>query len=52
MILFKKVADLRKWLDAQQAKGKRIGFAPTMGALHNGHISLIEAVKKGQFSHC
>ncbi len=46
MILFKKVADLRKWLDAQEAKGKTIGFAPTMGALHNGHISLIEQSKR------
>jgi pantoate--beta-alanine ligase len=46
MTLLKKVADLRKWLDAQQAKGKRIGFAPTMGALHNGHISLVEQSKK------
>lgn len=46
MILFKKATDLRKWLDVQQAKGNSIGFAPTMGALHNGHISLIEQSKK------
>jgi len=46
MILFKKAADLRKWLDAQQEKGNSIGFSPTMGALHEGHISLIESSKK------
>jgi len=46
MILFKKVNDLRKWLESQQKNGKKIGFAPTMGALHNGHISLIELSKK------
>ncbi len=46
MILFKKATDLRKWLDAQQKKGYTIGFTPTMGALHNGHISLIEQSKK------
>jgi pantoate--beta-alanine ligase len=46
MILFKKAADLRKWLDAQQKKGNSIGFVPTMGALHAGHISLIEQSKK------
>ena len=46
MILFKKATDLRKWLDVQQAKGNSIGFAPTMGALHNGHISLIDQSKK------
>jgi len=46
MILLKKAADLRKWLDIQQAKGNSIGFAPTMGALHKGHISLVEMSKK------
>lgn len=46
MILFKKAADLCKWLDVQQKKGYAIGFAPTMGALHAGHISLVEMSKK------
>lgn len=46
MILFKKVTDLRNYLEAQQQKGKQIGFAPTMGALHAGHISLVERSKK------
>lgn len=46
MILFKKATDLSNWLYAHQAKGNSIGFAPTMGALHNGHISLIEQSKK------
>ncbi|MFT3935365.1 MAG: pantoate--beta-alanine ligase [Chitinophagaceae bacterium] len=45
MILFKKTTDLQAMLAAARKTGKSIGFVPTMGALHNGHISLIEASK-------
>ncbi|MEO7924879.1 MAG: pantoate--beta-alanine ligase [Chitinophagaceae bacterium] len=46
MILFKKVAAFRKWLDAQQEEGNYAGFVPTMGALHSGHISLVETSRQ------
>lgn len=41
MILFKKADDLDRYLSGKRNEGKVIGFVPTMGALHAGHISLI-----------
>lgn len=41
MYLFQTVADLQKWLAAQRRSKRPVGFVPTMGALHEGHLDLV-----------
>ena len=43
MYLFKNIYQLDQYLQAFRATNTRVGFVPTMGALHLGHLSLIEA---------
>ena len=46
MLIIKKVKNWRKLKDSSELKNKTLGFVPTMGALHEGHLSLIRKSKK------
>ncbi len=46
MRTFQHKAELTEWVMHRKSLNKTIGFVPTMGALHNGHMSLIRQAKQ------
>jgi pantoate--beta-alanine ligase len=53
MVIFKEAERLMEYLAHKRRQGAKIGFAPTMGALHQGHLSLVGSAKShGQLVVC
>ena len=45
MEIFRTIHEMQAWSMAQKRQGKTIGIVPTMGFLHEGHLSLIDAAR-------
>ena len=53
MYIFHYARDLQRYLSGQEKAQRPIGFVPTMGALHEGHLSLLHsAIAQGDFPVC
>lgn len=46
MVIIKHIKEIENLIRLHKLKSNRIGFVPTMGALHDGHISLIKKAKE------
>ncbi len=46
MEIINHIRDMQRWSETQRVAGKTIAFVPTMGSLHEGHISLVREGKK------
>jgi pantoate--beta-alanine ligase len=45
MFISKRVPHVREWIAKHKRENTALGFVPTMGALHDGHISLVQKSK-------
>jgi len=46
MKIISHISEMQRWSEAQRLAGKKIAFVPTMGFLHEGHLSLVREARK------
>ena len=46
MLVVENIRELQGWAEGERAAGRRIALVPTMGALHAGHLALVDAARR------
>ncbi|GAB4373937.1 MAG: pantoate--beta-alanine ligase [Deltaproteobacteria bacterium] len=46
MEIFRAPREMQSWAEARRAAGSRLGLVPTMGCLHEGHLSLLRVARE------